>query len=423
LRILLVSQYYWPESFGAGVWIAELAEGLALRGHEVTVVTAFPNHPEGIVFPAYRGRFFQREQRNGVRILRTWLHATERTGSLLQRILGQASFSASLLLGCAMAPKADVIWYASPPLPGALTAWIASCWHRAKYVLNIADIEPERSVALGLFKNRLLIRVLEGVERFAYRHAERICVLSEGTREWLAKKGVPLGKLSITPNWADGQLIQPLPAERSLRQELGLEDRFVVLYSGNMGYTMGDLETVVDGARLLAGDEEVHFVLAGEGVRREAILARAEGLKNITFLPLQSRERFPRLLATADVALVLLCGEASQASVPSKTYSIMAAGRPVIAICSPENDTARVVANADCGEQIAPGDSEHFASAVRRYRDDRKKTAAAGARARAYFEGHYTSEVGMTSYEAVFSECVECGSRASAETGGRINAL
>lgn len=407
VNILLISQYYWPESFGAGVWISEMAEWLQGRGHKVTVITGFPNHPAGIVFPEYRGRVFQREEHNSVQIIRTWLYTTPRTRGLLQRMLAQASFSTSLLLGGLRAPKADVVWYITPPLPGAVSSWVVSRWHRARYVLNIADIEPERSVALGLFRNRHLIRLLEAAERFAYRHAHRVCVLSEGTGKWLARKGVAPAKLRVTPNWADGQLIRPMPREESLRRELGLNGEFVVLYSGNMGYTMGDLETVVDAARLLAAERDIQFVVAGEGVRCDAIRERAKGLPNIRFLPLQQRERFARLLATADIGLVLLCREATRASVPSKTYSIMAAGKPFIAICSPENDICRVLLEAQCGEQVMPQDASHLAATIRRYRNQPDTAMSAGARARAYFEQHYHPEVGLKSYESVFTEAYD----------------
>lgn len=404
MKILLVSQYYWPESFGAGVWIAELAEWLHARGHHVTVITGFPNHPDGVIFPEYRGRILQREERNGVRIIRTWLYATPRTRKLWQRVLSQGSFSLSLLLGILFAPRADVVWYASPPLPGSVTAWWLSWIHGASYTINISDLEPERSVALGLFKNPLLIRGLQAIERFAYRHADRICVLSPGTKDWLSKKEVAASKICVTPNWANGEVIQPLPPSMSLRVELGITNECVVLYSGNMGYTMGDLESVVDAARLLAGEKDIRFLLAGEGVRRNEIEKRAEGLPNITFLPIQPRDRYPRLLATADVCLVVLCREGTQASVPSKTYSIMAAGRPVLAICESENDTARVVRGADCGQHISPGDVNGLAEAIRRYRDDRTVAVAQGRRARSHFEKHYIPEVGMAAYEKLFAE-------------------
>ena len=405
MNITLVSQYYWPESFGAGVWTAELAEWLHSRGHIVSVITGFPNHPDGIVFPAYRGKFFQTEHHNGVRIVRTWLYATPRTRRLWQRVLGQASFSTTLLAALFSIPRADVIWYASPPLPGNISAWLLTRLHGARLAMNISDLEPERSIALGLFTNRCLIRVLRAIERFSYRHADRICVLSQGTKDWLTARGVPDAKIAVTPNWANGDLIHPLPMEDSLRAELSIAaDDFVVLYSGNMGYTMSDLEGVVEAARSLAGERDIRFILAGDGVRRRPIMALAEGLDNVKFLPIQSKRRYPRLLATADLCLVVLNREGTYASVPSKTYSIMAAGRPFLAVCESGNDIVRVAQEADCGVHVLPGDVPSLVAAIRRYRDHRSLAREQGVRARTFFERCYVPEVGMSAYEQIFTE-------------------
>ena len=409
MRIALVSQYYWPETFGSGKWIAEVAEWLVQRGHDVTVVTAFPNYPDGIVFPGYRGWFFNREEHNGVHIIRTWIFATPRTKALWQRILSQASFSCSLILGCLFTKHPDVFWYASPPLPGAFTTWLASRAKRARSVMYVLDIEPQRSIALGLFTNRHLIRMLEWMERFAYQHYDRVCVLSESTKQWLAKKGAEASKLRIMPLWADGSHIVPLARDSSLRHELGLNGEFVALYAGNMGYTMADLETVLDAAQFLESEKGLHFVIAGSGVRRESIAKRAERLSNVTMLPIQPLDRFPRLLATADVGLVLLSREGTHASVPSKTYSLLAAGRAIVAICEPESDTARLLRDAQCGMQVAPEDAHYLAAVLREYRDHPERVQVEGAKARTYFEEHHTPERCLKIFERTLEEVVATG--------------
>ena len=405
MNITLISQYYWPESFGAGVWTAELAEWLQLRGHSVSVITCFPSHPDGVIFPEYRGEIFKKETHNGVKIVRTWVYATPRTTRFWQRMLTQASFSVTLLLGMFSIPRPDVVWYASPPLPGSISAWLLARARGAALVMNISDLEPERSIALGLIRNRYLIRFLRSIERFCYAHADRICVLSQGTKEWLVAKGASSPSVSVTPNWADGQLIRPMSSKESLRDELGIgENEFVVLYSGNMGYTMSDLEGVVEAARRLAGERDIHFVLAGDGVRRKSVEALAASLTQVLFLPIQSRDRYPRLLATADLCLVVLNREGTFASVPSKTYSIMAAGKPVLAICEGSNDVARVIREADCGVQVLPGDIDRLIDTIQRYRNNPSLVEQQGARARTYFEQHYSQSTGMAAYERVFAE-------------------
>jgi colanic acid biosynthesis glycosyl transferase WcaI len=405
VKLLLISQYYWPESFGAGEWTTELAEWLYSRGHEVCVLTAFPNYPDGIVFPEYRGRIFQQEVRNGVRIVRTWFYATPRTRSIWQRVLSQVSFSVTLLLGLLAVGSPDVIWYCSPPLPGTISAWLLARAFGAAFVLNVSDIEPERSVALALFRNRALISILNAVERFAYRQADRICVLSKYTADHLAEKGVPAAKLLVTPAWANAAVIRPLLNGPSLREELGIADHeFVVLYSGNMGYTMGDLETVVKAARSLAEKQDIRFILAGDGVRRKHLEGLAAGLNNVMFLPIQSRERYARLLNAADACVVTLSREGTTASVPSKTYSIMAAGKPVLAICEPANEIARLVRQEDCGVQTSNGDVQALVKAIQYYAESPAVAHGQGIRGQSCFERYHTPIQGMSTYEEVFAQ-------------------
>jgi colanic acid biosynthesis glycosyl transferase WcaI len=404
MRIVLISQYYWPETFGAGKWTAEIAEWLAQRGHHVTVVTAFPNYPEGVIHPEYRGRVVQREEHNGVHIIRTWIYATPRTKNIWQRVLGQASFSISLLMATMMLRRPEVIWYASPPLPGAVTAWVVAWLNRAKYALFLSDLEPERSIALGLFKNRHLIKLLQAIERFAYKHADRVCVLSESTRQWLIEKGVEKTKLVVTPLWADGNQLSTETTEISMRPELGLNGEFVALYSGNMGYTMVDLATVVDAARILAADRSIHFLIAGDGVRRDGTVKHADGLPNITFLPIQPLSAFPRLLATADVGIVLLSREGTRASVPSKTYSLLGAGKAIVALCEGDSDTFRLLREAQCGSPVAPGDAQQLAKVLQDYKGTPGRAKTEGIRGREYFERNHTPQVAMPVWEDCLSQ-------------------
>jgi colanic acid biosynthesis glycosyl transferase WcaI len=196
-----------------------------------------------------------------------------------------------------------------------------------------------------------------------------------------------------------------MPNIPSLREELGVADHeFIVLYSGNMGYTMGDLETVVEAARLLAEQRGIRFILAGDGVRKEHLQKLTAGLDNVMFLPIQSRERYARLLSAADACVVVLSPEGTTTSVPSKTYSIMAAGKPVIAICELENEIARIVREESCGVHISNGDVQALIKAITHYTEFRSLTQDQGARGRAYFERYHTPIAGMSMYEKAFAQ-------------------
>jgi putative colanic acid biosynthesis glycosyltransferase WcaI len=400
MKILIISQYFWPENYGAPVTMREIAEWLLKNGHEVTVLTGFPNYPEGDIYPGYRGRWFQREEFRGIRIVRTWLYATSRTRSIWQRILSQFSFSATLFIGALFTARADVVLNYSPPLPSAFSAAIVSILKRARFVVSLQDLEPERSIELGLVTSRWLVRMLRAVERFVYWRAESLCVLSDGTREYLIRRGVTESKIQVTPNWADGDLIKPAPKQTPFRVEMGLSSEFVVLYSGNMGYTM-DLETVIEAAWILRERQDIVFVFVGDGVKRATIQKMAEGLNSVRFMPLQPLERLHHVFGAADLGMVIVSKEATNVSVPSKVYCVMAAARPVIAMCKPGNDVGLVVTEAACGTRVDPGDAAALASAICNYADDPQRVTLEGERARACFEGRFTREIGISNYERV----------------------
>ncbi len=209
MKILLFTQYYPPESVGPAIWIDELVQDLAGRGHELKVLTAFPNHPGSEVFEDYRGKIFQREVEKGIEIYRSWIFPPK-TRRFWQRVLSFLSFTiSSLLLGLLRVPKVDVIYTTLQPLSLGPVAVALGKKMDAKVVLNIQDIHPYAAVQMGALKNPILIQILEGLERWNYRQADRIVVISEGFKENLLQKGVPEAKIDVVPNWADPDFIQP----------------------------------------------------------------------------------------------------------------------------------------------------------------------------------------------------------------------
>jgi colanic acid biosynthesis glycosyl transferase WcaI len=408
MRILIVSQYYWPEPFGAGVWLHEMTRFLVAQGHRVTVLTAFPNHPDGIIHPAYRGRVFQREHHEGVNIVRTWIYAVPRTEMIRRRSLSYLSFALTCLPGSLAIGHPDVVLGLTPPLPMALSAWLIARSRRVPFLLNVQDVFPEAAVAAGLLRTGPTVHFLEAVERFLYRHADHITVISEVFRRNLLAKEVSPAKLTVIPNWADAGFITPQPKQNEFRQRLGLRDEFVILYSGNMGYVC-DLDTILDAAALLRDDPAIQFVLVGDGARKGPAQERARelGLTNVRFLPLQPREEFPQVLAAADACLVTLAKDNAQASVPGKTYSIMAAGRPVLAVVEPVNDVHQLVVQESLGASVRPGDAHGLAEAIRTLKADQALAEACGRRARAIFEQRFTIEACVGQYERLMLEMLE----------------
>jgi colanic acid biosynthesis glycosyl transferase WcaI len=405
MNILLITQYYKPESVGAGIYLSQLAEGLVAGGHAVTVLTGFPNYPEGRVFEGYRGKLFQRETIDGVYIVRTWLYATTRK-NFWMRAVSFFSFTVSSLLGGLFAIKRpDVIYTILQPLTLGPVSWAIGKKTRAPVVLNIQDIHPEAAVAVGALRNPQAIHFLDWLEKWNYCHTEHTIVISESFRGNLMAKGVPAAKISVVPNWADPDFIQPGPKENEFRRSVGVGTEFLLVYSGTLSHN-SNLEPVIGAADILR-DEPFRFVIVGEGVRKDDLISMAEArrLSNIKFLPFQPLETYPDVLRAADINLVTLSHQAASVSVPSKIYKQMAAGRPVLAITAEDNELGRMIKTADCGLLVPPDNPRALADALCKAAAHPDELVRMGQNARTYLEQEHSKERCVDQIEKVL-ECV-----------------
>lgn len=400
MRVLLVAQYFKPESVGAAIWIHQLATDLVSRGHRVTMLTGFPNYPDRVIFEGYRGKVFLREQIDGVDVIRTYIYASPNE-AMWSRLLNFGSFCASAALGGLAAPRPDVIYCLIPPLPLGLSAEFLGLAKRAPVVINVQDIYPDLAVALGFLRNRLAIRFFEFIERLIYRWATAIVVISDGFKENLLGKGVPAKKIHVVPNWADPDFIRPGLKDNPFRRRLGLGDRFTLIYSGNLSHN-SNVEPVIEAAEVLQ-NEPFAFVIVGDGVRKTDLerKAREKKLKNVWFLPFQPLVDYPQVLTAADMNLVTLNTQAAMASVPSKVFKMMASGRPVLAIAANGTEVHRLVTQANCGLCVSPDDAVGLAKALRYAAAHRDKLKRMGTNARRYLEEHFSRQKCVTQIEAV----------------------
>jgi colanic acid biosynthesis glycosyl transferase WcaI len=395
MRILVLSIYFIPE-VGAN---SRLASGLALElreiGHDVTVLTDLPHYPDGVIPTDYRGRLLMREQVQGMEIIRSWLLVGSR-GSKWRRIANNLTFAASATVSGMLARKPDVLYIYSPPLFLGITGYLLGRLKRIPFVLNVQDIYPEIAVKHGIVTNPTIISMLERLERWIYRNASHITVISEGFKQNLIAKGVSSDKVSVIPNWVETELFSPRPKDNGFSREHGLCERFIVMYAGNMGHSQG-LENVLEAARLLQDNEHILFVLVGDGVKRADLLSLREAyqLENVRFLPYQPRERMPEVIASADANLVILQPEKSRTTIQSKTYEIMAMERPIIAAVDPDGDNWRLVERAHAGIWCTPvaGDSR-----LRR---------ELGRMGRQYVERHNGARSAAEHYARLFEELVK----------------
>ena len=392
MHLLLMAQHFAPEEVSGAVLATELATDLAAHGQSVTFVTCAPNYPGGKVFSGYRNRVYHTEQQNGIRIVRTWSYISPQH-SFWRRILNYGTFSASAFYGGLFSGKPDVIFSYSPPLPLGVAAWLLSRWWRVPWIMRLEDLYPDTAIAAGVLRNRFAIRFFSALEKFLYRRATHLSLISEDFRRNLLQKGVPADKLSVTPVWADPGEVRPLPRENQFRQQHDLNDSFVVLYAGNLGHTSA-VEDLLDAADLLRTQPTIRFVLVGEGVKKAELLdiAQRQQLTNVLFLPFQPRERFAEMMAAADVSVVTLNPSLARTSLPSKLFNIMASGRPVLAIAPHDSEVAQVVERAHCGIVVQPGDPQEVANQVRFLRDNAAHGIEMGQRGRAELETRYSRE-------------------------------
>jgi len=403
MRLLFVALNFHPDRLGNAPIITDLAAGLQQRGHAVTVLCALPHHETGRIAPEYRGRLWQRERVRGVDVLRVWIATGE--GGLL-KLANYASFTAIAALAGSLLPAPDLIFSPSPPITlGLVDGWLARL-KGTPFVFNLQDLFPDVAIQLGVLRDRRAVALFRGIEELTYRRAAHLTVLSAGMAELLARRGVPPDKVSVIPNCVDLDTITPRTVSAA-RQRLGLQERFVVGFSGRIGASQG-LESVVDAAALLADDPHLQFLVVGSGSSLATIQARAQrlGLANLRFLPTAPREELADSLAAADLHLVPLRRGLATYSVPSKLLGIMAAGRPALASVDEGSEAARLIARAGCGTVVPPEDPAALAAAIRSYAADTARGHREGAAGRRYLEAELRLETLVDRYEELFTRLI-----------------
>ena len=399
MRVLIMAQCYAPEDVSAAILITELATDLAKRGHQVSVVTGAPNYPYGHVFKGYRNRLYYAEILNGVRVVRTWSHISP-SKKVWSRLLHYGTYSATAFYGGLAAGRPDVLVSYSPPLPLGLSAWLLSrMWH-TPWVLQLEDLYPDAAVAAGVITKRKVVSFFLRMEKFLYQHSQHISVIAESFRQTLLAKEVPTSKIEVISVWADPDAVRPLPKKNTFRRRHGLDDKFVVMYAGNIGLT-SCLEDVLQAAEILREQTKICFVIVGEGAKKETLEAKRQSrqLTNVIFLPYQPREIFPEMLAAADVILVTLNNGAAFSSLPSKIFNGMASARPILAVAPPGSELAHIVTEAGCGWVVPPGSPLGLAMTIVQIIGQEPFLIQMGQNGRAHLEKYYSRTYCVDTYE------------------------
>src|SRR5271167_1928681 len=369
MKILYVSQYFPPEMGAPAGRAAELSRLWAEDGHEVTVLTGFPNHPTGIVPPKYRRSFRRlvtREHVEGVNIVRTWLLPFPNRKAY-ERILNYSSFCVSSAATGVFLHQPEVVIATSLQLLVGLAGWWLARCNGVPFVFEVRDLWPESLAAVGIGShNSLLHRSLAKIAGFLYRSCDRLVVVTPAFKEYLVKHWrVPEEKIFVVENGVETSLFSRFTPNAALRRELGAEGKFVVSYIGTLGAAHG-LETMLEAASWLRERApEVLFLLVGEGAEKARIvsLSRSRGLSNVRFVDQQPREKIPAYITASDACLVLLKkSELFKTVLPTKMLEFMSCARPVI--LGVDGYARKVMEQANAGIFIQPEDSVALAEAI-----------------------------------------------------------
>ncbi len=390
LKLLVLCPHFDPDTAPTGAVMSRIVEELGALGHEVHVVTSLPWYREHRVDEAWSTvRWRDRTATTGWgTIARLDPHAGGDKRNLVRRAVGFIGFSVVSIVAGVLAGRrgrrVDAVIAMSPPLTlgvaGRLVAWI----RRAPLIFNIQDVFPDAAVETGAITNRWVIGAARALEKISYLLSSRVTVLSQDLADNVVSKigASKATRVVVIPNFVDTERIVPLDAATDYRRELGLTDRPVVMYAGNIGYSQS-LEMLVAAAR---ARPDVDFVINGTGSARSDLERSARGLTNLIFGDFQPPERLSEVLATGDIHVVPLRRGLGRVSVPSKTYSIMAAGRPIVAAVDAGTEVTRLVDGARSGLVVPPDETESFIAAIDRLVSDRDVRRDMGQRARAFVE-------------------------------------
>ena len=409
VKILYISQYFPPEIGAPAARASELARHWVRAGQDVTVLTGFPNHPNGVVPPEYccaLRKLVVRENFEGIKVFRSWLLPFPNRKPY-ERMLNYSSFCASSAITGMVLSRPEVVIATSPQLLVALSGWwIARC-KRVPFVFEVRDLWPESLAAVGLGTHKsMLYRALARIAGFLYRWSDHIVVVTAAFKEHLIKNwNVPSEKISIIQNGVETDVFSPSNADQSLRSQLGAEKKFIVSYIGTIGIAHG-LDTLIDAAsKLQTSAPNVLLLLAGEGADRERIcsIAKSRGLTNLHFAGPQPRERIPAYIAASDACMVLLKkSEIFETVIPTKMLEFMSCGRPVVV--GLEGQSRKIIENAAAGIWITPESSEDLTKAIMQLEANRALGKQLGANGRNYILQHFSRKQTATEYLALLQE-------------------
>ena len=403
MHILFLSHYYPPEVNAPATRTSEHCRHWVEKGHKVTVVTCVPNHPQGKIYPGFKNRLFQRETVDGVEVIRLWTYITANEG-FFKRTLNYVLYMFAVILALPFLPKANVVISTSPQFFCGLAGFFYSFFKRARWILEIRDLWPESIIAVGAIKNKTVVRILEWLERFAYRRSHKIVCVTDAFKKYISSKGIAPEKIEVVKNGVDLKLFSEFSGTNELAEELNLSDKFVASYVGTHGMAH-HLETVMEAAEILSHRPDITFILVGDGAEHNRLMQMKErmNLHNVLMLGQMPKARMPEIWDLSDTSLVLLKkSDLFKTVIPSKIFESMAMQKPII--LGVEGEVKEIIDAADCGISIEPENANELAEAIVLLADNPKIKAEKGAHGLDYVKNYFDRRVLAHRYCEVIEE-------------------
>lgn len=398
--IVVLCPHFAPDTAPTGEVITRIVEEFVAAGQVVHIVTSLPWYRSHSIEEGWTGRLVRREVTSWGSITRVHPFPGKSKSNLLRRALGFGAFSVvagvCTLFAGGIHRRPSAIISMSPPLTLGLTGWLASRIRRCPSIFNIQDVFPDAAVETGAITNSRIIAVARWLERVSYHRSDAVVVLSEDLRANVVAKIAPrhVPKIHVIPNFVDVERIIPMDRMTAYRTELGIGSEQVVMYAGNVGYSQS-LGMLIHAARQLPN---ISFVINGDGAARADLEREARGAGNVHFAGYQPRERVAEVLASADLHVVPLRTGLGAVSVPSKTYSILAAARPVVAAIDEGTEVTRILAASGAGISVPPDDPDAFTLAIETMLKSSGSAEQAGVAGRKWVEEHVSPSFVARSY-------------------------
>ena len=406
MHIMFLTHYFPPEVNAPASRTFEHAREWVKSGHRVTIVTCAPNHPKGEVYPGYRNRFFQRETKDGIEVVRLWTWLASNEGFLL-RTTNFVSYLVMATLVAPFLPRPDLVVSTSPQFFCGLAGWTVSRIKWRPWVLEIRDLWPESITAVGAVKSRMLIHILEAIETFAYRRCDQIVSVTDSFVAHFVQRGIPRSKVTVVKNGADLTRYVPQPKNDALLDELGLTGKFVAAYFGTLGMAH-KLTTILEAAEISKDHPSIVYVIMGDGAERPGLLKSISerGLTNVLLLDQQPKDRMPAFWGSIDASLVLLRkDDLFKTVIPSKIFEAMAMERPIV--IGVEGESRAIVEAAAAGIPIAPENARELVVALERLESDPVFARTMGASGKAYVTANFDRKVLAARLLATMQNLVE----------------